>query len=151
MNPEKDRIGSKKGSRWYRVFFNKYLIFSAAFVVWMLFFDQNSYLIHRELDKELRELKKDRNLYEGKLENEQKQILMMKEDSGAIEKVAREKHFLSRENEDVFIIEEKNVRKSEPMVEPEPQPEPELQPEPEQEIEPEPEPEAVPPILIDSL
>lgn len=113
MNPEKDRINAKKSVSWIRIFFNKYLIVSVLFVVWMMFFDQNSFLIHKELDKELRELKVDKKLYEEKLKNEEDLIFMMKNNPDAIEKVAREKHYLKKENEDVFIIEEKRIKKKE--------------------------------------
>lgn len=113
MNPEKDKIESSKSGRWYRFFLNKYLIVTVLFVVWMFFFDQNSYFIHKELDHEIKELVKDKKYYEEKLEKETIQIHQMKINASEIERVAREKHYLKKENEDVFIIEEQKVKKPE--------------------------------------
>ena len=113
MNPEKDKLEPAKSGRWYRFFLNKYLIVTVLFLVWMFFFDQNSYFIHKELDHEVRELTKDKRSYEQKLEKETIQIHQMKTDASEIERVAREKHYLKKENEDVFIIEKQKVKKPE--------------------------------------
>lgn len=112
MNPLKDPIEKNgKSSRWYKIFLNKYLIVGAFFVIWMVFFDQNSFFIHRELDKEIIELNQDKTYYGEKLEKETIQINRMKNDSTEIERIAREKHFLKRADEEVFIVEEQKVKK----------------------------------------
>ncbi|MFA5619726.1 MAG: septum formation initiator family protein [Weeksellaceae bacterium] len=103
----------KRSGRWYRFFLNKYLIVFVLFLVWMVFFDQNSYFIHRDLDKEIKELTQQEKYYKEKLEQENEQILKMKTDPDALEKIAREKHYLRKENEDVFIVEERKVKKIE--------------------------------------
>jgi cell division protein DivIC len=113
MNPDTDKIEGKKSGRWYRFFLNKYLIVTLLFVVWMFFFDQNSYFIHKELDKEIQDLTKAQKTYQQKLEKETIQIHQMKTNAEEIERVAREKHYLKKENEDVFIIEEQKVKKPE--------------------------------------
>lgn len=113
MNPETDRIKEKKNTRWYKFFLNKYLIVTLLFAVWMIFFDQNSYFIHKDLDKEIQDLTKAQKVYSEKLEKETIQIHQMKTNAVEIERVAREKHYLKKENEDVFIIEEQKVKKPE--------------------------------------
>lgn len=113
MNPLEDRIEKPQKRKWYRIFWNKYLIVLVLFAVWMFFFDQNSYFIHRELDKEIKELNQDRKTYIEKLKQESIQIHRMKTNIDEIERVAREKHYLKKENEDVFIIEEQKVKKAE--------------------------------------
>lgn len=100
---------TSKRNKWIRIILNKYLISSVLFAVWMLFFDQNSYLIHRDLDKQVRELKRDKKNYTEKLKKERARINQMKNDSTEIERVAREKHFLKKEGEDIFIVEERKV------------------------------------------
>jgi len=112
MNPIDDKIETKKTTRWYKILLNKYLIVSVFFVVWMIFFDQNSYFIHKELDTEVKHLNQDKKYYEEKLVNESIQIHQMKTNASEIERVAREKHYLKKENEDVFIIEEQKVKKT---------------------------------------
>lgn len=110
MNQKPNNTTNKK-RKWYRILLNKYLIVAVLFVVWMLFFDQNSFLIHRELDEQIKELKHDKKSFAEKLKNENAKIQEMKSDSNEIERVAREKHFLKKEGEDVFIVEEKKVTK----------------------------------------
>ena len=113
MNPETDPIEPNKSSRWYKFFLNKYLIVTILFVVWMAFFDQNSYFIHKELDQEIKVLATDKKIYSEKLEKETIQINQMKSNVSEIERVAREKHYLKKPNEDVFIIETQKVKKPE--------------------------------------
>ena len=42
-----------KNNKWVRFFSNRYVLILIFFIVWMIVFDTNSYLIHRELDKEI--------------------------------------------------------------------------------------------------
>ena len=74
------------------------------FIVWMLFFDTNSYLIHRELDKEIDGLKDNTEYYQKEIDHDKSFIEKM-EDSDEMEKFAREKYYLKKENEDIYIIE----------------------------------------------
>ena len=111
MSTEKEE--PKKPRKWYRFLLNKYLIVSVLFVVWMFFFDQNSYFIHKELDKEIKTLNFDKKYFKEKLEKESIQIHQMKSNPEEIERIAREKHFLKKENEDVFIVEKRKVKKAE--------------------------------------
>ena len=82
------------------------------FVVWMLFFDTNSYLIHRELDKDINALEDNAEFYKGEIEND-KSFIQKMEDSNEMEKFAREKYYLKKENEDIYIIEHEDSIKKE--------------------------------------
>ena len=74
------------------------------FIVWMFFFDTNSYLIHKELDKEIDGLKENSEFYQDEI-NQDKSFIEKMEDSDEMEKFAREKYYLKKENEDIYIIE----------------------------------------------
>lgn len=81
------------------------------FIVWMVFFDTNSYLIHRELDKEINGLENNAKFYQKEI-NHDKTFINKMEDSNEMEKFAREKYYLKKENEDIFIIEhEDSIKK----------------------------------------
>ena len=41
----------KKKKRWFSILTNIYILILTVFVVWMIFFDTNSLLIHMELKK----------------------------------------------------------------------------------------------------
>ena len=47
-----------KNNKWVRIISNKYLIITVLFIFWMLFFDTNSFLIHQELNNEIKKLEK---------------------------------------------------------------------------------------------
>lgn len=74
------------------------------FIVWMVFFDTNSYLIHRELNKEIDGLRDNSEFYQKEI-NHDKTFIEKMEDSEEMEKFAREKYYLKKENEDIYIIE----------------------------------------------
>jgi len=83
---------------------NKYVLVLLVFVVWMLFFDENSYLTHRQLNKEKSKLKKSIQYYNKEISKDKKIIKQLK-DSNMLEKYGRETYFFKRDNEDVYIIE----------------------------------------------
>lgn len=93
-----------KNKRWFRVLSNKYVLILLIFAVWMLFFDTNSWLVHRELDKELKELENNMEYFKNEISND-KVFLKQLDDSTEMEKFAREHYYLKKENEDIYIIE----------------------------------------------
>lgn len=74
------------------------------FVFWMIFFDTNSYLIHKELNDEINDLEDTKEFYREEIKNDKTFIEKMK-DSDEVEKYAREKYYLKKEKEDIYIIE----------------------------------------------
>ena len=99
--------------KWYNYFLNKYVIVGIAFVVWMVFFDQNSYLLHKELDDEIGELKEDRDYFQAETKKEQEKLNRLNQNPEEYEKLAREKYLMKKENEDIFVIEKKDSLKHE--------------------------------------
>lgn len=90
--------------RWFRVMSNKYVLILLIFAIWMLFFDANSYLVHRELNKEINDLEKNIDYFKNEIADD-KEFLRRLDDSTELEKFAREQYYLKKENEDIFIIE----------------------------------------------
>ena len=83
------------------------------FLVWMIFFDANSYLIHHELDSEINALDDNAEFYQKEI-NHDKTFIQKMEDSNQMEKFAREKYYLKKENEDIYIIvNEDSIKKEE--------------------------------------
>ncbi|MFD2550485.1 septum formation initiator family protein [Bizionia sediminis] len=81
-----------------------FLVLSLGFVIWMLFFDANSYLIHRELNAEIEDLEAEKAYYQNEIIKDKKAIKELQSDLG-VEKLAREKYYMKKSNEDIFIIE----------------------------------------------
>lgn len=88
----------------FAIFFNKYVLIVLVFVIWILFLDTNSWLIHRELDQEIKELKENKEYYKKEIVKDQKDIKILK-DSTELEKFAREEYFMKKDNEEIYIIE----------------------------------------------
>ncbi|SHI68353.1 FtsB family cell division protein [Flavobacterium terrae] len=97
-----EKITSKKP--WLKFLGNRYFLVSLFFVVWMLFLDNYSYLDHRVLNKEIDELEDNKSYYQEEIKKDKGQIKKLK-NPAQIEKYAREKYYMKRENEDIYIIE----------------------------------------------
>jgi len=85
---------------------NYYMLAAAFFVVWMLFFDKNDFITQIKLKSQLHDMRSQRDFYKEKtniVEQERKELL---EDDALLEKFAREKYWMKKESEDIYIIEE---------------------------------------------
>ena len=70
----------------------------------MLFFDANSWLIHRELNNEIDDLEDQKEYYRKEIEKDKKALKKLNNEEG-LEKFAREEYYMKRDNEEIFIIE----------------------------------------------
>jgi cell division protein DivIC len=75
-----------------------------SFVVWMLFFDRNDVFTQIERKSELNELKQSKQYFEKQIAENRKFSKDLQFNASAIEKYAREKYLMKRENEDLFLI-----------------------------------------------
>ena len=100
-----------KNNKWIRIIGNKYLIITVFFVFWMLFFDTNSFLIHKELNDDIKKLEENKKAYLEEIINDKIFIDKMK-DSVEIEKFAREQYYLKKENEEIYLIEHEDSVKT---------------------------------------
>lgn len=96
-----------KEKRWFRILGNKYLIIILVFSVWMFFFDSNSWLAHRELNQEMEKLENNKTYYKDEIEKDGA-VMEQLNDTNGLERYAREKYFMKRDDEDVYIIEYKD-------------------------------------------
>jgi cell division protein DivIC len=83
---------------------NKYVLVFLFFLVWMLFLDNYSYLDHRVLNKQINELEDNKTYYQQEINKDKKSINELKNPEN-IEKYAREKYFMKKDSEDIYIIE----------------------------------------------
>ena len=100
-----------KNNKWVRIISNKYLIITVLFIFWMLFFDTNSFLIHQELNNDIKKLEKNKEEYLEEIMNDKLFIEKMK-DSSEIEKFAREEYYLKKKNEEIYLIEHEDSVKT---------------------------------------
>ena len=87
-----------------KYFKNIYVIIFILFLVWMLFLDANSFLIHNDLNSEVNALEGEKEFYKEEILKDRKAFKKLNTEFG-IEKFAREEYYMKRENEDIYIIE----------------------------------------------
>jgi cell division protein DivIC len=83
---------------------NKFVLAGAGFVVWMLFFDRNDVFTQLQRRSELNELKQSKQYFEKQIADNRKFSKDLQFNASAIEKYAREKYLMKRDNEDLYII-----------------------------------------------
>ena len=91
-------------------FKNIYFIILIVYIVWMVVFDANSWLIHSDLNDDIEALNSKIEFYNGEIENDKKEINTLNSTDG-IEKYAREHYKMKKENEVVYIIEDADCLK----------------------------------------
>ncbi len=90
------------------IFKNFYFITGFVFLIWMIFIDSNDLISRFEMSSKLRSLQGEKEYYEKKIvevEKDRKELMTNKE---LLEKFAREKYLMKKETEDVFIIQVKD-------------------------------------------
>lgn len=93
-----------KNKPWFKFISNKYVISLLFFVTWLLFLDNYSYLDHRILNQQIDELGRQKKYYKDEISNDLKSIKQLK-DPDQIEKFAREKYYMKKDSEDIYIVE----------------------------------------------
>ncbi len=77
------------------------------FFWWMILFDSNSIINHRRLNKKINQLKKDQTYYIDQIKTDSITLEKLTNEEG-LEKYAREKYYMKKENEEIFLFETKN-------------------------------------------
>lgn len=96
----------KLTSLWAFIGRHKYLITLVVFGVFVGFFDQNSLLRRAGYMREESRLRDEIERYRTEYEENTARLNELKADSGAIERIAREKYFMKRPDEDIYVFEE---------------------------------------------
>jgi cell division protein FtsB len=104
-------MGIKK-NKYLNPFKNIFILILVVFVIWMLFFDANSWIIHHELNTEIDDLENEKKYYHKEIEKDKKDLKKLGTEEG-LEKFAREEYYMKRDNEDIFIIEYEDSLKTE--------------------------------------
>lgn len=94
---------TKKRS-WRKVLKNKYFIASILFLTWIIFFDENSFISHAENKQRLNDLNKQKEYYLDRIESDKQKLEDLNTGEKELEKFAREQYFMSKPNEDLFIV-----------------------------------------------
>lgn len=94
-----------RNNRWFKLASNKYVLTGLPFLVWMLFFDDNSWLMQRELKQEMKALEESIEYYRTELEADKAALYELKSNPEAFEKYARERFGMLRKGEEIYVFE----------------------------------------------
>ncbi len=86
---------------------NKYFIATAVFCGVMLFLDKNDLFTQLDRTRELRQLRQSKQYFTARIEAERKELEGLKHNPATLEKYAREKYLMKRDNEEIFLVPEK--------------------------------------------
>jgi len=83
---------------------NKYLLTIVGLAVWIAFFDKNDLKTQLELRDDVKKLEEERNYYATEIKQITSDIKELNTNPKTLEKFAREKYLMKKDNEDIFVI-----------------------------------------------
>ena len=93
--------------KFLRILTNKYLLTTAAFVVLMLFFDQNDWVSQQHRKHDLQNVEQNITFLKGEIARMDKDYTALISDTKTLERFAREHYRMKRDSEDLYIVEGK--------------------------------------------
>ncbi len=91
----------KKIPNWLK---NKYSITLLAFLLWVTFFDQNKMISQWSYRSVLNELKTEKKYFDKEIEKTRREFNELTQNPSSLEKFAREKYFMKKDNEEIFVF-----------------------------------------------
>jgi cell division protein FtsB len=88
----------------FKILGNKWIIATILFLTWIVFFDENSIVSHQKNKQRLYELKQQEDYYKERIEVDRQKLEDLKAGEEKLEKFAREQYFMSKPDEDVFVV-----------------------------------------------
>ena len=86
---------------------NKYLILFLLFILWVVFIDDYNLINQSKIKNTVDDLKSQKEFYISEIKSDSTELHKLQNDPAEQEKFAREKFLMKKENEDIFIIREK--------------------------------------------
>ena len=87
-----------------KIVLNKYFITFVFFIIWMSFFDMTNFGKRRQLNKELKKLALEKEYYDSAISANLELEKQLTSDSAMLEKYARERFFMKKDSEDVYLV-----------------------------------------------
>jgi len=83
---------------------NRYFLALLVFFTWILLFDNNNLIDRYHYMKNLRQLERDKEYYQERIEEDSRKLNELRTSDENLEKFAREQYFMKKDNEDIYII-----------------------------------------------
>ncbi len=85
---------------------NKFFIAFVLVMVWLIFFEHHSLIHQWRSGRIIREFKKEKAFYKKQIYQDSLAIEEITNDPDALERLAREKYYMKKEGENIYIIKE---------------------------------------------
>ncbi len=95
----------KEEKQWLRILLNKYVLVTLAFIVWMLFIDNNSIGVWIRTGRQLRNQERRIEYLNKEISSTEGRLEQLRSNRDSLEKFAREQYGFHEADEDVFIVE----------------------------------------------
>jgi len=83
---------------------NKFVFMGLLFVVWIGFIDDNNIITQVKARMKLAEVERERQFYLKETEQSTQDLKLLQNDRELLERFARERYLMKRENEEIFIF-----------------------------------------------
>ncbi len=83
---------------------NKFVFTSLLFLVWMTFFDENSFISTIKNRMKMAELEAEKEHYLREIAESTADLKLLQNDKELLEKFARERYLMKKEDEEIFVF-----------------------------------------------
>jgi len=90
---------------------NKFVLAILVFAIWVGFFDPKDIGVIYSKEEKLKDLQQSESILIKNIKDTKDELVQLKSNAGTIEKYAREKYYMKKDNEDVFIVDNQNTVK----------------------------------------
>ena len=90
--------------KFFKLIKNKYFIVCVSFLIWMTFFDLKDWGLIADRVQKLKELQKNEQQFTKQISETRAELVLLKSSAQTIERYAREKYLMKKDNEDLFIV-----------------------------------------------
>jgi cell division protein FtsB len=89
---------------------SKYVLTGLGFTAWILFFDARDFITTHFREKgELTRLQQSKKYYQQQIDATKQELDQLRSNPALMEKYAREKYLMKRDNEDLFLIRDESA------------------------------------------
>ena len=83
---------------------NKYAVCIIVFITWLSFFDKNDFITQYQYRQQLNVLKTDKQYFLNAIESTKNDLNELASSPSSLEKFAREKYLMKKDDEDLFVL-----------------------------------------------
>lgn len=87
-----------------RILRNKYIYTTLGFLVFMIAFDRNNFVSQYRLTRELNQLRNEKQYYVEEISKDSLALMELKSSLENLEKFGRERYYMKKDDEELFVI-----------------------------------------------